>query len=75
VAPGFVRDQRTDDVAGAWLELREDDFGSNDLVDINDYDRHTSAPIAYRLGTNVQRLVRGGARLRGRLTLENGDLA
>ena len=74
-APGFVRDQRTDDVVGVWLQIRDDDFGPNDTGDINEYDRHTSAPIAYRLGTTVRRRVQGGARLRGRLSLDNGDLA
>jgi hypothetical protein len=75
VAPGLVRDNRTDDVVGAWLQLRDDDFGNNDTGDVNEYDRHTSAPIAYRLGPPLQRRVLGGARLRGRLSLENGDSA
>jgi hypothetical protein len=75
VAPGFVRDQRTDDVVGVWLQMRDDDFGPNDTGDINQYDRHTSAPVAYRLGTTVQQLVRGGARFAGRLPLNNGDSA
>jgi len=73
--PRFVRDQRTDDVVGVWLQLRDDDFGPNDTGDINEYDRHTSAPIAYRLGPTLQRRVAGGARLRGRLPMDNGDSA
>jgi PLAT/LH2 domain-containing protein/CARDB protein len=74
-APGFVRDQRTDDVVGVWLQLRDDDFGPNDTGDVNEYDRHTSAPVAYRLGTAVRRRVAGGDRLRGRLSMDNGDSA
>jgi hypothetical protein len=75
VASGFVRDQRTSDVIPVWLQLREDDFGPQDTGDINPYDRHTSLPIAYRLGTVVQQRARGGARFAGRLPLQNGDLA
>lgn len=74
-APGLVRDQRTDDVVGVWLQLREDDFGPNDTGDVNPFDRHTSAPISYRLGTDVRQRVRGGARLKGRIPLQNGDSA
>jgi hypothetical protein len=75
VAPGFVRDHRTSEVVPVWLQLREDDFGPQDTGDINRYDRHTSLPIAYPMGTFDRRRVRGGALLRGRLPLENGDLA
>jgi CARDB len=75
VAPGLVRDHRTSDVVGAWIQLREDDFGNNDTGDINVFDRHTSIPIAYPLGAHVQRRVVGGSRLRGRLSQDNGDLA
>jgi len=73
--PGFVRDGRTSDTVGVWLELREDDFGDNDTGDINRYDRHTSQPVAYPLGEHVQQLVRGGALLAGRLAMGNGDSA
>ena len=75
VATGFARDSRTSDVAGVWLQLREDDWGANDTGDINEYDRHTSEPIAYRLGTAVLRRVTGGSLLRGRLPMQNGDRA
>jgi hypothetical protein len=75
VAPGFVRDHRTADVVGVWLQLREDDFGPNDTGDINGFDRHTSLPIAYRMGTTVSERARGGAQLAGRLPLQNGDRA
>jgi hypothetical protein len=75
VAPGFVRDHRTDDVIGVWLQLREDDFGPNDTGDINRFDRHTSLPIAYRMGTTVSERARGGALLAGRLPSQNGDSA
>jgi hypothetical protein len=74
-APGLVRDNRTDDVVGVWLQLRDDDFGPNDTGDINVYDRHTSAPIAYRLGPTVEGRALPGAQLRGRLPLDNGDSA
>jgi hypothetical protein len=75
VAPAFVPDRRTDDAIGVWLQIRDDDFGNDDTGDINPYDRHTSLPIAYRLGTTVQHLALYGARLRGRLPLDNGDSA
>ena len=75
VAPGFVRDVGTSDIVPIWLQLREDDFGPQETGDINRYDRHTSLPIAYRLGTFVRQRARGGALLRGRLSLQNGDLA
>ncbi len=75
VAPGFVRDVRTSDVVPIWLQLREDDFGPQETGDINPYDRHTSLPVSYRMGTFVQQRARGGALLRGRLPLQNGDLA
>jgi hypothetical protein len=74
-APGVARDQRSDDLAGVWLQLREDDWGANDTGDINQYDRHTSLPISYRLGTSVRRRVIGGSLLRGRLPMQNGDRA
>ena len=74
-APGFTRDHRTSDVIPVWLQLREDDFGPQDTGDINVFDRHTSLPIAYRLGTTVRHTVTGAAHLRGRLPLENGDKA
>jgi hypothetical protein len=75
VAPRFARDHRTSDVAGVWLELRDDDFGANDTGDIKRYDRHTSLPLAYRLGATVQDQVRGASLLSGRLPLQNGDSA
>jgi hypothetical protein len=75
VAPGLVRDHRTDDVIGAWLQIRDDDFGNDDTGDINRYDRHTSLPIAYRLGPPVQHLALAGSLLRGRVPSENGDSA
>ena len=74
-AAGLTRDHRTDDVAGVWLQLREDDWGANDTGDVNDYDRHTSRPVAYRLGTSIRRRVTGGSLLRGRLPMQNGDRA
>jgi len=74
-ASGLARDHRTADVVPVWLQLREDDFGPQDTGDLNPFDRHTSLPIAYRLGTSVRRQVTGGALLRGRLSLENGDKA
>ena len=55
--------------------MREDDFGPQDTGDLNLFDRHTSLPIAYRLGTAVRQQVTGGARLSGRLALDNGDKA
>ena len=74
-APNLTRDNRTDDVIPVWLQLREDDFGPQDTGDINIFDRHTSLPIAYRLGTAVRERVIGDARLRGRLSMDNGDKA
>jgi hypothetical protein len=74
-ATGVARDHRTADMAGVWLQLREDDWGANDTGDINEYDRHTSQPVAYRLGTFVRRRVVGGSLLRGRLPMQNGDRA
>lgn len=74
-APGLARDHRTDDVVGVWLQLRDDDFGPQDTGDINEYDRHTSQPVAYRLGPTVTRTVTGGDRLKGRLSQDNGDKA
>lgn len=75
VAPGFVRDHRTADMLGVWLQLREDDFGPQDTGDINPFDRHTSLPVAYRMGTTVRERARGGAQLSGRLPMQNGDRA
>ena len=74
-ASNVVRDHRTEDVIPVWLQLREDDFGPQDTGDINIFDRHTSLPIAFHLGTAVTRQVTGGARLSGRLPLDNGDKA
>jgi hypothetical protein len=74
-ASGLVRDHRTADVIPIWLQLREDDFGPQDTGDLNLFDRHTSVPIAYRLGTVVRQPVTGGARLSGRLAMDNGDKA
>lgn len=74
-APGLGREHRTADVVGVWIEIKDDDFGTNDTGDINEYDRHTSQPIAYPLGTEQRRLVEGGSRLRGRLPMQNGDRA
>jgi hypothetical protein len=74
-APNLTRDNRTHDVIPVWLQLREDDFGPQDTGDINIFDRHTSLPIAFRLGTNVREQVTGAARLSGRLSMDNGDKA
>lgn len=75
-APRFARDQRlTDDTIPVWLELKEDDFGPDDTGDLNELDRHTSLPISYRFGTSVQGVGLGGHKLRGRLSLDNGDRA
>ncbi len=72
---GLARDHRTDDVIPVWLQLREDDFGPQDTGDLNLFDRNTALPVAYRLGSSVRRTVTGGALLRGRLPMENGDKA
>lgn len=74
-APRLVRDHRTSDVVPIWLQIRDDDFGTNDTGDINPYDRVTTQAVAYRPGTSVTRTVAGGARLMGRLSMENGDRA
>jgi CARDB protein len=74
-APGLTRDHRTSDVIPVWLQLREDDFGPQDTGDVNIFDRNTALPIAFRLGTAVRRTVTGDARLRGRLSMDNGDKA
>ena len=74
-AAGVARDRRTSDVIPVWLQLREDDFGPQETGDINIFDRHTSLPIAYRLGTAVRKQVTGAARLSGRLAMSNGDKA
>jgi hypothetical protein len=74
-ATGITRDHRTSDVVPVWLQLLDDDFGPNDTGDINGYDRRTTAPIAYPLGTVAQAQVTGGHQLRGRLSLDNGDKA
>jgi len=71
----IVRDHRTSDVVPVWLQILDDDFGPNDTGDINQYDRRTTASIAYRLGTTVQARVTGGHELRGRLSMDNGDRA
>ena len=74
-APNLARDHRTADVVPVWLQLREDDFGPQDTGDLNPFDRVTPLPIAYRLGTSVRQQVTGGARLSGRLPMDNGDKA
>jgi hypothetical protein len=74
-APGFVPDAASSDIVPVWLQLREDDFGPQDTGDINRYDRHTSLPIAYPMGTFDRRRARGGSTLSGRLPLQDGDLA
>jgi hypothetical protein len=74
-APNLTRDNRTEDVIPVWLQLREDDFGPQDTGDINIFDRHTSLPIAFTLGTAVRQQVTGAARLSGRLSMDNGDKA
>ena len=58
-APNLTRDHRTGDVIPIWLQLREDDFGPQDTGDINVFDRNTSLPIAFRLGTTVRQTVTG----------------
>jgi hypothetical protein len=70
-----TRDNRTSDVIPVWLQLRDDDFGPQDTGDINIFDRHTSLPIAFRLGTAVRQTVTGDDRLKGRLSMDNGDRA
>ncbi len=74
-ASGLARDHRTADVIPVWLQLREDDFGPQDTGDLNPFDRMTALPIAYRLGPPAGQQVTGGARLSGRLSMENGDKA
>lgn len=74
-APRLVRDHRTSPTIPVWLELKEDDFGPDDTGDLNELDRHTSLPLAYQLGSSVQGVGLGGHKLRGRLSLDNGDRA
>ena len=74
-APRLARDHRTADVVPVWLEFKDDDYNSDDTGDINSYDRHTSQPIAYQMGTFLQRRVTGGSRLSGRLPFNDGDRA
>jgi hypothetical protein len=74
-ASGVPRDHRTSDIVPIWLQIRDDDFGTNDTGDINPYDRVTTQAVAYRPGTNVTRTVVGGDLLKGRLSLDNGDRA
>ena len=74
-APRVVRDHRTADVVPVWLEVKDDDFGTNDLGDVNVFDRHTSLPLAYVLGPPLGDRVTGDDRYKGRLSLENGDRA
>jgi len=70
-------DHRTRDVVPVWLELDEDDYlyGGDDDGDINEYDRVTSQSIGYVPGSPLTRWVTGGAKLSGRLSLDNGDKA
>lgn len=74
-APRLTRDHRTSDTVPVWLELKDDDFGPDDTGDLNEFDRHTSLPLAYRFGTSVAGTALGGHRLRGRMSLDNGDRA
>ena len=74
-APRLVRDHRTSDIVPVWLELKDDDLAFDDTGDINPFDRHTSLPIAYPLGTLGFDRVTGDDRYAGRLPLENGDRA
>lgn len=70
-----VRDHRSGDVVGVWLQLREDDFGPQDDGDINPYDRVGTQALAYRPGRTITGRLLGGSRLRGRLPMGNGDRA
>ncbi len=74
-ASGLSRDNRTSDIVPVWFQIRDDDFGNDDTGDINPYDRVTSEVVAYRPGATVSRTLVGGDRLKGRLSLENGDRA
>ena len=74
-ATNVSRDNRTADVIPVWLQLREDDFGPQDTGDVNEYDRHTSQPVAYRMGSSEQRRITGDDRYKGRRSLDNGDRA
>jgi hypothetical protein len=70
-----VREARTSDVVPVWLALFDDDFGSNDTGDVNVFDRVTPLPIGYVLGTTRRATVTGDDRLKGRLSMGNGDRA
>ena len=71
----FVPYTNTGDVVPVWLALFDDDFGPNDTGDINIFDRVTPLPIGYALGTERQATVTGNDRLKGRLSMDNGDRA
>lgn len=70
-------DHRTTDVVPVWLRLDEDDYlyGADDDGDINEYDRTTARSVGYVPGAPLTRWATGGARLSGRLSLDNGDKA
>lgn len=70
-------DHRTTDIVPAWLRLDEDDYlyGGDDDGDINEYDRVTAVSVGYVPGPPLTRWVTGGAKLSGRLSLDNGDKA
>jgi hypothetical protein len=68
-------DQRTADVVPVWLELMEDDYSDDETGDINEFDRHTSLPLAYELGAPDEQRVTGASRLSGRRPLDDGARA
>jgi hypothetical protein len=74
-APDFVRRSPRGAKIPVWLRLWEDDFlyGSDDLGDINPFDRRRTVSVGYAPGPPLQRETTGGGRLGGRL--DDGDEA
>jgi hypothetical protein len=73
----LTRDHRTRDIVPVWLRLREDDYlyGGDDDGDINLFDRNQARSVGYVPGPPEERVSTGGAKLKGRLSLDNGDRA
>jgi len=71
----IARDHRTSDIVPVWASLEEDDYlyGFDDDGDVNPFDRNTAVSFGYVPGPEITREDTGGARLSGRLSMQNGE--
>jgi hypothetical protein len=71
MVPGFTPSAPRGPAVPVWIRIDEDDFGDDDQGDLNPYDRRRTVVVGYAPGEPLERTVKGGGRLGGRV--DDGD--